>query len=184
MSEVDRISMFHHGRADGRALANLKWLLPGSSKVWTLDLAHTCAHKTGRQSSGNFRGGLSGMGSEIVDKVFKRMPTRVNDHFKIYNQAPWKDPLKALFGRLGSILDLPGASWRSFWYQKGVSGRSGSKVRNHVRKERPHMSLNGMFWEPFGYNFGINFGVSFRSDSWHRFGSDLGRWLVPVWVRV
>ena len=42
-AEVDRISMFRHGRADGRAdgraLANLKWILPGSSKVWTLDQA-------------------------------------------------------------------------------------------------------------------------------------------------
>ena len=36
------------------------------------------------------------MVSETVDKVFKRMPSRVNNHVKYFKQAPWNGPSEAL----------------------------------------------------------------------------------------
>ena len=52
------------------------------------------------------------------------------------------------------------------------------------KKSFHHLPLNGFFWEPVWDNFGIIFGVVFRGEFWHRFGTVLGRCLVPFGVQV
>ena len=72
----------------------------------------------------------------------------------------------------------------SFCIKRGSPDARGARSEAMSKKSFQHGPINGPFWEPFWDHFGIIFGVRFRSDFWHRFGTDFGRFGIPVWVQV
>ncbi len=69
--------------------------------------------------------------------------------------------------------DLRRSSGKQCLHEEGLHGRWGSEVRNGVEKELPPKVKKCFL-----------FGIDFRSDFWHRFGTDFDRFRVPVWVQV
>ena len=82
-----------------------------------------------------------------------------------------------MFGQFWTSLGPVGSSL----HQKGVHGRPGSEVRNHVEKELQPPPTKWSLLGPFWIHFGIIVGIDFRIDFWHRFGTVFGRVWGPGW---